>query len=113
MIERPAGLSLVVTTAPDAVVAERIGRQLVEERLIACASLLPGITSIYRWEGAVERAAEVVVLMKTAPERVDALIRRCAELHPYEVPEVVALPVEAGLAAYCRWAAEETAEVTA
>jgi periplasmic divalent cation tolerance protein len=113
MIERPAELALVLTTVPDAATAQRVGGQLAEERLIAGASVRPGVTSISRWPGEVETAAEVIVLMKTPPERVDALIRRCAELHPYDVPEIIALPVAAGLEAYCRWAAEETAEVTA
>ena len=95
-------------TAPDADTARRIARTLVDERLIACANLLPGVTSIYRWQGATEEAAEVLVVMKTRPGLLDRLFARAAALHPYEVPELLALPVAGGLEAYCRWEAEET-----
>jgi len=95
-------------TAPDADTARRVARALLDERLIACASLVPGVTSIYRWQGAVEEAAEVLVVMKTRTELVSRLTARAAELHPYEVPEVLALEVDGGLSAYCRWVMEET-----
>ena len=95
-------------TAPDADTARRVARALVDERLIACANLRPGVTSIYRWQGAVEEAAEVLVVMKTRAELVSRVTARAAELHPYEVPEVLALEVDGGLAAYCRWVMEET-----
>lgn len=95
-------------TAPDADTARRVARALVDERLVACASLVPGVTSLYRWEGAVEEAAEVLVVMKTRAELVPRLAARAAELHPYQVPEVLALEVDGGLSAYCRWVLEET-----
>jgi periplasmic divalent cation tolerance protein len=101
-------VAAVLMTAPDAETARRIARALVDERLIACASVLPGVASIYRWQGATEEAAEVLVVMKTRPALLDRLFARAAELHPYEVPELLALPVMGGLAAYCRWVAEET-----
>jgi periplasmic divalent cation tolerance protein len=66
------------------------------------------VTSVYRWQGAVEEAEEVLVMMKTRPELVERLTARAVEMHPYEVPELLALPVAGGLAAYCRWVAEET-----
>ncbi|HEX6749486.1 MAG TPA: divalent-cation tolerance protein CutA [Longimicrobium sp.] len=95
-------------TAPDAAAARTLARALVDERLIACANLVPGVTSIYRWEGRVEEAGEVLVVMKTRAALVPRLLARAAALHPYEVPELLALPVDDGLAAYCRWVAEET-----
>jgi periplasmic divalent cation tolerance protein len=101
-------VSVVLMTAPDAQTARSMARALVEERLIACASLVPGVTSVYRWRGAVEEAAELLVVMKTRPALLERLFARAAELHPYEVPELLAVPVAGGLAAYCRWVAEET-----
>lgn len=98
----------VLMTAPDPEVAERLATELVEARLAACANLVPGVTSIYRWEGAMERAAEVLMVLKTTEERLPALVARAAELHPYDVPEVLALPVHEGYGPYLRWVAEET-----
>lgn len=97
-------------TAPDPEVAERLATELVEARLAACANLVPGVTSIYWWEGAVERAQEVLLVLKTTGERLPELVKRAAELHPYDVPEVLALPVEVGHGPYLRWVADETAD---
>ena len=108
-----AEVSLVVSTAPDPATAERIVRQLVEERLIACGNLVPGVASLFRWGGGVQREEEVLVLMKTRTESLDRLFARVAELHPYEVPELLSFPVGKGLPAYCGWVVEETAEVGA
>lgn len=99
---------LCLSTAPDRPVADRIARTLVEERLAACVNLLPGITSVYRWQGAVETGEEVLMLAKTSAERLDALTARIAELHPYDVPEVVAVEIGGGLPAYLEWIASET-----
>ena len=99
---------VALTTAPSADVAERIGRSLVEERLAACANVLPGITSIFRWKGAIERENEVLVILKTTAAEVDALERRVVELHPYEVPEVIVWSVEAGHGPYLEWIRAET-----
>lgn len=101
-------VTVVLTTAPDGETAERIARALVGEGLIACANVVPGVTSIYRWEGEVRRDGEVLVVMKTTRGRLAALFGRAAELHPYEVPELLALDVSAGLPAYGRWVADET-----
>lgn len=110
----PGGeLRVVLTTVPDGRVGEELARRLVEERLIACANLLPGVTSVYRWEGEVARESEVLVLMKTPARRVPELFRRVRELHPYEVPELVALPVEAVGEAYAGWVRDETTEESA
>ncbi len=103
-----AELRAVLVTAPDVECAERIARALVEEKLAACANLLPGVRSIYRWEGAVEEAQEVLMVLKTRATQVDALARRIAALHPYDVPEVLALPVAGGSARYLSWVLGET-----
>jgi periplasmic divalent cation tolerance protein len=83
-------------------------RQLVDERLIACANLVPGLSSVFRWEGEVRTEKEILILMKTQPERMEALFQRVQELHPYDVPELVELPVGRALPAYCSWVAAET-----
>lgn len=98
---------LVITTLPTDD-ASRVARALVEERLIACANLLPPATSVYRWEGEVREDAEVLALLKTAESRVEALVSRLSELHPYDVPEILVVPVTGGLEAYLRWVGDET-----
>jgi periplasmic divalent cation tolerance protein len=95
--------SLIFCTCPDAAVAGRIAEALVEERLAACVNLLPGITSIYRWNGAVQRDPEVLALIKTTSERVAALTVRLRELHPYAIPEIIAVPIIEGLPDYLSW----------
>ena len=97
---------LVLSTFPDADTARRIARLLVEEKLAACANLLPQIESIYRWKGAVESATETLVLFKTTAAEYQQLEDRIRELHPYEVPEAVALRASDGLPAYLRWVEE-------
>lgn len=94
---------LALVTAPDADVARTLARAIVEERLAACVSLVDGVTSIYRWEGKTEEAREVQLLIKTRADRLDALTARVAELHPYDVPEVIATPILGGLAPYLAW----------
>ena len=100
---------VVFVTCPNRRAAERIGRTLVEEHLAACANILQGLTSIYRWEGKVCRDPEVLVLLKTRRSCFPALARRLRELHPYSVPEIVALPVALGSPAYLAWVAASTA----
>lgn len=99
---------LVLCTCPDPASAERIATVLVEERLAACASLLPGIRSVYRWQGAVERAEETQLLVKTAADRLDALVARLHSLHPYELPEIIAVDIIGGLRPYLAWIIDET-----
>ena len=101
---------VVLMTAPDRSAAEQLARRLVEERLAACANLLPGIASLFWWEGRVQRADEVLLLLKTRADRVTALIARAAELHPYDVPEVLALAVEAGFTPYLEWVSAESGQ---
>jgi periplasmic divalent cation tolerance protein len=100
---------LVLVTAPDPDKAAEIARALVEERLAACGNVLSGLRSIYRWEGKVQDEPEALLLLKTTRARFEALRARVLALHPYQVPEVIALPVEAGSAAYLAWIAAETA----
>ncbi len=99
---------MVLVTAPDAEVAGRLARTLVEERLAACANILPGLRSIYRWEGAIQEDEEVLVLLKTRAERCPALAARVKDLHPYELPEVLELPVTGGSDAYLDWVRTES-----
>ena len=101
-------LIVAMSTVPDAATGERIARALVDERLIACANLVPGVTSVYRWEGRVCAEPELLMVMKTRRALLPRVAERVAELHPYEVPEVVGLPLEGGLPAYCRWVGDET-----
>jgi periplasmic divalent cation tolerance protein len=97
-------------TAPDAEVAERVVTALVNERLAACGNIVPGVVSIYRWEDAIQRDVEVVVVLKTTAERVQATMERAAALHPYEVPELLVVDVAAGLAQYLQWVAASCSE---
>jgi len=100
---------LVYVTAASAEEAERLGRGAVQSRLAACANILPGMRSIYRWEGAIESAAETVLIFKTRRSLVDALTRFVRERHSYDCPCVVALPIEGGNPAYLDWISEQTA----
>jgi len=100
-------LFTVLMTAPDAEVAERLARTLVDERLAACANIVPGVVSVYRWEGEVQRDSEVLVILKTSAEVLDDLESRAVELHPYDVPEVLALPVRGGHGPYLDWVRAE------
>ncbi len=105
----PADPRMVLTTLPDAASAERLARELVEARLAACVQLAPGLVSIYRWQGAVERADEVLLVAKTTAARVRAVEALIARLHPYEVPEFVVLEPRQVGAAYAAWLAAQTA----
>ncbi|MDX1482892.1 MAG: divalent-cation tolerance protein CutA [Alphaproteobacteria bacterium] len=99
---------VLYVTAADAEEAARIGRTLVEERLAACANVLPGVRAIYRWEGAVQDEAEAVLIAKTEASCVAAATDRIKALHSYELPCVVALPVAGGNAAFLEWIEAET-----
>jgi periplasmic divalent cation tolerance protein len=99
---------LIFCTCPDAESAARIARTLVDERLAACVNRLPGVTSVYRWQGEVHEDSEVLLLIKTRGELFEPLRARLVALHPYEVPEVIALEVAAGHAPYLDWLRRET-----
>ena len=89
--------------------AERIGRTVVEERLAACANVLPGVRSIYRWQGAVESADEVAAIFKTSDAKADSLITRIAGLHSYDVPCIANWPIDKILAGYADWVEDSVA----
>ena len=99
---------VVLVTTPSPERAAEIARALVEERLAACGNVVPGVRSIYRWEGKVHDDAEALLVLKTTRGRLEALRERVLALHPYEVPEVIALPIEAGNARYLAWITAET-----
>lgn len=101
---------VVLVTAPSPERAAELARALVEEGLAACGNVVPGLRSIYRWEGKVQEDAEALLLLKTTRARFEALRERVLALHPYDVPEVIALPVTAGSAPYLAWLAAATAE---
>lgn len=110
-IAPPDSVLLALTNAPDAATAQALAQALIDERLAACVNLLAPCTSIYRWQGAVEQATEIPMLIKTTRRRWNALEARLLELHPYDVPELVALTPSAISAAYSGWVIRETRSV--
>ncbi|MCW5746479.1 MAG: divalent-cation tolerance protein CutA [Alphaproteobacteria bacterium] len=98
----------VYVTASDAAEAERIGEAVVDERLAACANILDGMRSIFRWQGSVQKGQEAILILKTREDLLDALKERIAELHSYELPCIVALPIAAGHEPFLDWVASET-----
>ncbi|MBF0255317.1 MAG: divalent-cation tolerance protein CutA [Gammaproteobacteria bacterium] len=103
-----SSISLNLCTCPDLTTAQSLARQLVERGLAACVNILPGVSSVYAWQGQVEQAEEVLLLIKTASERVETMQQALAQLHPYEVPEIISLPVSAGHHPYIQWVRECT-----
>ncbi len=98
---------VVLITAGSQEEAEHIAQRLVAEMLAACVNVIPGVTSIYRWEGEVQRDQEWLMIAKTQRDTLDSLVRRVQALHSYSVPEVIALPLVGGSQAYLRWMARE------
>jgi periplasmic divalent cation tolerance protein len=94
---------IVLTTESTLDEANKLGRTLVEERLVACATLLPVVQSIYYWKDQLQSAPETMILLKTSTDKLEALEARLRELHSYRVPEFLVLPVEHGSAAYLEW----------
>lgn len=99
---------LIISNVPDQDTARRIAGELVGMRAAACVNILPAIQSIYRWEGKVEDAAEIAIMVKSTADRYDEIEAAIRRLHPYEVPEIIALPVTHGLPAYLQWLVAET-----
>jgi periplasmic divalent cation tolerance protein len=99
---------LVLTNVPERAVAERLADLLVEKQLAACVSILAPCRSVYRWKGAVQHDEEHPMLIKTTDDRYPALEQALRAAHPYELPEIIAVPVERGLPAYLDWVAAET-----
>ncbi|MGA7107863.1 MAG: divalent-cation tolerance protein CutA [Terracidiphilus sp.] len=103
MAEKPNFARVVLTTASNPEEAEGLGRALAEEQLVACATFIPSVRSINRWQGAVEYAQETLLLLKTGVEQLPPLQTRLAALHTYETPEFLVLPVESGRPKYLDW----------
>jgi periplasmic divalent cation tolerance protein len=94
---------IVLCTVPDAATAQRIASAVVGEQLAACVNIVPGITSVYRWKGAIETAAELLLIIKTTLAVYTPLQDRIRALHPYELPEIIAVPINQGLPEYLAW----------
>jgi periplasmic divalent cation tolerance protein len=104
------GVRAAFVTAPDPQTAEAMARTLVEERMAACVNVIPGLISVYRWKGDVQRENEALMIVKTTQARAAELRDRIVQLHPYDVPEVVVLNVAAGHEAYLAWVREAVGE---
>jgi periplasmic divalent cation tolerance protein len=102
----PEKILLALSTFPDRETAQRISNQLVTEKFAACANILPAIESIYRWKEKVESGTETLVIFKVSEDRQSSFQEKLRSLHPYEVPEIIFVPVTNGLPEYLRWVAE-------
>jgi periplasmic divalent cation tolerance protein len=100
---------LVLCTCPSLSEADAVATALIEERLAACVNRLPGIKSMYRWEGKVTHDDEILLLIKTSANLFTRLEKTIKKLHPYETPEIIAIPISAGSTDYLRWIGESTA----
>ena len=101
-------LVVILCTVPDEATAEKLAKGLVEERLAACVNAIPGVKSFYRWQGKIESDTEIQLVIKTRSEHFDKLAARISENHPYDVPEIVAIPTERVSEAYLAWAVDQT-----
>jgi len=101
---------LVLCTCPDQDSAEKISQQLITTHAAACVNMVPGIRSCYRWQGKVETSSEVLLLIKAGADRYELLQETILKLHPYELPEIIAVPIDQGHRAYLDWITENTAE---
>lgn len=101
---------LVISTVPDQETAKAVAKALVEERLAACVNIVPNFGSVYRWQGEVVEDNEVMLLIKTRRERYAELETRIRSLHPYNLPEVIALPIQQGSIPYLNWISESVTE---
>ena len=104
----PQNILLVITNLPDHASAERLAEALIERRVAACVNVMAPCRSVYPWQGTVEHAEEHPLFVKTPADRYDALQQAIRELHPYELPEIIAVRLETGLPAYLEWVAAET-----
>ncbi len=100
---------IILSTVDGQSKAEEIAESLVSERLASCVNILPQIVSVYRWKGQIEKEPETLLIIKTRGDRVDEVISRVVEIHPYDVPEVISLPIEKGHQPYLDWVLAETA----
>ncbi|KAL3092398.1 hypothetical protein niasHS_007607 [Heterodera schachtii] len=102
--------SVVYVTVPSAEIGKRIAHELVRRRLAACVNIVPQITSVYEWKGKVEEDSESLLIIKTGRERLEQLKEAVIKLHPYEVPEFVAFPIEYGSEPYLRWISDQISD---
>lgn len=111
-MHRPAPQStlhlLILCTCPDQATAQNIASQLVDQALAACVNILPGLTSVYQWQGKREMTQEHLLLIKTTDAAYPALEQAITELHPYELPEIIAVPITQGLNGYLQWIEQQT-----
>ncbi|XP_053152928.1 protein CutA isoform X2 [Hemicordylus capensis] len=106
----PGSLSAAFVTCPNETVAKEIARAVVEKRLAACVNIVPQITSIYEWKGKIEEDAEVLLMIKTRSSRISALAEFVRSVHPYEVAEVIAVPIQQGNPPYLQWVRDTVPE---
>jgi periplasmic divalent cation tolerance protein len=99
----PSDTTVIFCTCPDQATADRIADTLVDRQLCACVNLIPAVKSIYRWQGKRESTQEVLMLIKTRASRYPALEKAILSMHPYELPEIIAIPVNTGLPGYLNW----------
>lgn len=95
-------------TVPSKELGEIITNALIEQHLVACVNIIPQVTSIYRWKGEICRDSELLCIMKTSEDKIETIIQKVKELHSYEVPEIIFIPIEAGLPAYLKWIQDQT-----
>ncbi len=101
-------IRIVFSTIDDVHKAQQLATALVSGKLAACVNIIPSVWSVYHWQGTVEKAVENLLIIKTSEGRLDELMDRLRELHPYDLPEIIALPVETGLPEYLKWVVEST-----
>jgi len=99
---------VIFVTVPNKEEAEKISSALIEQELIACANILPGVSSVFKWKGEICREQEIMLIIKSIPEKFESIASRIKELHSYEVPEIIALPVVNGSKDYLDWVREST-----
>ncbi|HUE40365.1 MAG TPA: divalent-cation tolerance protein CutA [Chthoniobacterales bacterium] len=104
------GILLALSTFPDRETAQRISNQLVAEQFAACANILPGVESVYRWKEKIETGSETLVFFKMSEHRQSAFQEKLRSLHPYDVPEIIFVPIASGLPEYLRWVTENCAD---
>jgi periplasmic divalent cation tolerance protein len=105
---QPAGIALIYTTCPTQEVADSIARTLVEERVAACVNMVPGIVSVYEWNGDIKRDTEIACIVKTTRPKADRAMERLKALHPYENPAIVVIEADAAAAKFEAWVAAQT-----
>lgn len=109
--DSPTGAVVVYVTVPDMKTADQLSDALVSSHLVACVNIVPGLTSVYWWEGKVNRDSELLLVIKTRSSLLEQLTQQVKRLHPYDEPEVVALPVTGGSASYLKWLHDSTSDV--